>query len=492
MAWYVLDLADYSVRAGFLLFLCKNRIGLKEKYRSVGKILFFMQSLMIGFWTANSGFLNRVLYGGGDTINNSAYSIVKVAVVFLCSFAAMDILYQGGRLAKCYLLSVFYAVQEMARFMLHSVWTLGTMLYLSRINERLMANELDADRYRELAGYIQTYGMLFFSAGMWLMMCAVLRLYRRCQTRIVTGLHRQGIYFLMLLPVVSLAFDALWRVTLYYRSDTTIEFLYDRHGSMYVMIPAIAALCMAGIVLSAKVYGELVDSQEQKNSLLFYRQQLVDMTEHVRELEQLYDGIRGMRHDINNCVADMEQLLQACEEGGQFSGQIRQEARQYLRNMQRATDELTLQFATGNPVTDVILNRKGQICAQEKIDLNGDFVYPANLSIEAFDLGIALNNALDNAIEACRRLPESAGRKIRFRGYGKGRMFFLVVENTYDRTAARVKDGRPVTTKQDERMHGFGMSNMRKCVEKYYGTMEYEAGAEWFVLTLMMQGRDGS
>ena len=119
-------------------------------------------------------------------------------------------------------------------------------------------------------------------------------------------------------------------------------------------------------------------------------------------------------------------------------------------------------------------------------------LYPDSLAIEAFDLGIVLNNALDNAIEACRRQAGQEVREIRFHSYIKGRMFFLTVENTYDKAALRFRDGRPVTAKEEEELHGLGMNNMQKCVEKYYGTMQYETGDERFVLTLMLQGKTGS
>ena len=52
-----------------------------------------------------------------------------------------------------------------------------------------------------------------------------------------------------------------------------------------------------------------MNAQEEKNRLLFYEQQLSDMTKHVQDMERLYDGIRGMRHDMNNYIADMEQLF---------------------------------------------------------------------------------------------------------------------------------------------------------------------------------------
>ena len=494
---YVLDLAEYSARAGLLLFLCKDIIMLKEKYRSVGKILFFLQAFILSFWLSNSPWFNRLLYGEDNIINVSSYSIAKLVITFLCSFAAMDVLYQGPRFAKLYLLSVYYVAQEMVRFTLHSIWSLSTTTYLRGISDKLMdegliLEEYELERYIRVIENTQLYSVIAFSLGTWILMYIVFRLYRKYMIMPVTDMNREGIQFLILMPVIGMTFDVSWRITMYYQRGTEIEFLYDRHGSMYIIVPVIATLCLFGIVLSMKIYSELIRSEEQKKNLLFYKQQLSDMTDHVKELEHLYDGIKGMRHDINNYVADMEQLLQTGDEGDRMPVQVRKEAEHYLQSMQQAAAELSLQFSTGNPVTDVILNRKGQICAQEGISLEGDLLYPANLLIEVFDLGIVLNNALDNAIEACRKISEERNREIRFRGYVKGRMFFLVVENTYDGTMMRIKDGELLTTKNDEEIHGLGMSNMRSCVEKYYGTMQYEPGENRFSLTIMLQSRTDS
>ncbi len=367
------------------------------------------------------------------------------------------------------------------------------MRLLDHLNELIMTEEMDLEQFMKIAVYLQDYSMWIYSIGYLIFMYGILRAYRRYLTPSgpVDGISRQGLWFLMLTPMVTMAFDMSWRISFYRQRGTEVEFLYERHGSMYVIVPLIALLCLACIVFSRRIYSELVQAEAQKNNLLFYKQQLADMTDHVKELEQLYDGIRGMRHDINNCVADMEQLFRASAGEGQMTDQVRQEAYGYLQNMQKAAARLSLQFSTGNPVTDVILNRKGQICAQECVMLEGELLFPAKLGIEAFDLGILLNNALDNAIEACRKVPEGRDRLIRFRGYTKGRMYFVVVENTYD--GERLPEGVDVlrTTKTDTEGHGLGMSNMRSCVEKYYGTMQYEAGSGKFVLTIMLQGDAG-
>ena len=489
MAGEALDLIEHLARAGLLLFMCRDNIVLKEKYRSGGKVLFFLQAFLVSYWLSHSKWVDMMLYGNAaGEMNNSSYSIVKLACVFCCSFIAMDILYQGRRQAKLYLLLVFYTVQEMSRFTIHSIWSLSTTGYIYYLNNRLVTESIVPDDYMKITARLQFGSFLFFAAGYLLIMYVIFGVYRRYQTGPVTELSRQGLWFLMLTPIIGMVFDVLWRVSFFSRRGSEIEFFYEKHGSMYVVVPTIAVLCLVCIVFSRKIYSELMQSEEQKNSLLFYKQQLADMTDHVKELEQLYDGIRGMRHDLNNYVADMEQLLRVSAQNGHMPDQVRQEAGQYLQSMQKAADKLSLQFSTGNPVTDVILNRKGQICRQDDIMLEGDILYPAQLAIEAFDLGIILNNALDNAIEACRHMPEERHRSIRFRGYVKGRMFFFVVENTCDDRIVRMENGELRTTKPDAESHGLGMSNMRSCAEKYYGTMQYEVVDGVFTLTIMLQG----
>lgn len=491
MAEYVLDLMECLVKAGLLLFLCKDNIILKEKYRSTGKILFFLQAVIISYWISHSELVDRMIYRDADgVVNNSAYSIVKLVVIVCCSFIAMDILYIGSRLTKLYLLLVFYMVLEMARLTLYSGWSLAITGYIEYLTERIMSEKIEPEHFMKLTENLQVYSFVLFAIGYLSLIYIVLRCYRRYMSGTVEEISRQGICFLMLTPIVGMSFDVAWRIIFYSQQGAEIDFLYEKHGSMYLVVPVTAALCLVCTIFSRKIYSELMQAEAQKSNLMFYKQQLSDMTAHVKEMEQLYDGVLGMRHDINNYIADMEQLLQVSTESGQLTEDIRKEAGQYLRSMQQAASELFLQFSTGNPVTDVILNRKGLICSQEQITLEGDLIYPESLAIEAFDIGILLNNALDNAIEACLRIAEERKRFIRFRGYVKGRMFFLIVENSCDEKTVRAEHGRLRTTKPDADAHGLGMNNMRSCVEKYYGTMQYEVREGCFVLTLMMQGRE--
>lgn len=486
MIWQALDLVEHVCKAGLLLYLLHNVIMVKDKYKKAGAFCLFLQVFVINFWLSNSRWLDEKLYG---ETRNSSYSIIKQAIGFCICFLALDFLYQGRRLAKLYLLFVFYTVQETARFAIHSVWLLFVMGYLDRLGEQIMAGDMELEVYYRLLERLQIAGWVLFTGGYLGIMYLTLWIYRKYLKEPVTQTTSQGFLFLMLAPIIGVALDVTLRIIFYRQEGVEIESLYERHNSMYAMVPVISVLCLVSVVYSRKIYSELIEAEREKQNLVFYKQQLADMTDHVREMEQLYDGIRGMRHDVHNYVADMEQLLQIKEEHGMLHDAVRQEAGKYLAGMQNAVDDIFLQFSTGNPVTDVILNRKAQICRQEGIDFTGDFLYPAGFGIEAFDLGILLNNALDNAIEACLKVQENR-RYINLKSYAKGRMFFLVVENGYDGKALREEGGVCHTTKDETQLHGIGMKNMRSCVERYYGTMEYEADKETFVLTLMLQSME--
>lgn len=486
MVWQALDLLENICRAGMLLYLIRDMILAKEKYRRTAPWLLSVQMLVISLWIANSRWLEERLYGKTtEIVGNSSYSIVKLVICIGFSFLFMDLFYQGRRLAKLYLLSVFYTVQESARFAVHGIWMFFIMGYLDRLNEQIITGQIKLEVFNQLLNRMQLFGWLLFAGGYLSVMYVTFRIYRRYIKEPVTRTPSQGLGFLMLAPIIGMALDAALRIIFYQQEGMEIESLYEKHSSMYAVVPVISVLCLVSVVYSRKIYSELIRVEREQQNLIFYKQQLADMTDHVREIEQLYDGIRSMRHDINNYVADMEQLLQIKEEQGKLTEIVKQEAEGYLAGMQQAVDGIFLQFSTGNPVTDVILNRKAQICRQEGIEFRGDFLYPAGLGIEAFDLGILLNNALDNAIEACQKT--AAHRFISLRSYSKGRMFFLVVENTYDGKRLIEEDGLCRTTKKDTQMHGLGMKNMKSCVERYYGTMEYEVSQDAFILTLMMQ-----
>lgn len=498
--WQLLDFMECGIRALLFWYLCRDALCFKKKAIKHGRSFFFLLFVLSGFWLGNSRWLNGLLYGDGMYIKRSGVSIVKVFLLMLMCFLLLELLCEGRRIVKSYLALLYVTVIEMAKFGVHGVWSLCMNAYSNWQMNRALENDAAMSAYissMEILGYVFNLLLMFlYFTVSYLTIRAVLR-YRQD----LRDADRQGILFLMLSPAVGMAFDVVLRLLFFTKQGESYDFIYDKHSGMYAVIPLMTFLCLLSVIYSSKIYKELMLAQEEKNHMFFYKQQLADMTGHVQDMERLYDGIRAMRHDMNNCIADMEQLFAASMKKGEDATEKKEilpeplevEARQYLYRMRNSLDMLSPKYQTGNPVTDVILSRKWQECEKEGIRLESDFLYPQNLGIEAFDLGILLNNALDNAIEACRKCSEYNHRNplhIRLHSYQKERMFFLHVENDYDsRLLQKEQDMSLRTTKQDKWMHGIGLKNMKSVAGRYFGTVSVEDREDVFVLTIMLQGR---
>ncbi len=100
------------------------------------------------------------------------------------------------------------------------------------------------------------------------------------------------------------------------------------------------------------------------------------------------------------------------------------------------------------------------------LEMDADkLVFPQDLKIHSYDIGIILGNAVDNAVRACRKLKEKepgADAFIRFVTLQKGNLLVLKVENSFDGKLVR-KPGEefPVTDKTDKENHGMGLANIK-------------------------------
>lgn len=491
---HLTDVLEFSIRGVLLIYLCNGMAVWKKTYAKQGKYLFFLLFVILGYRIGNSEWLARILYGESMIPIRSSFSIVKLFLAFLASFLLIDFFYAGGRLIKLYLVLLYQTITELSRFGVHGIWSLFSQAFYDNIindisEERIPFGTFENfNLFLEISQYIWHLVLMLLYTGIAWATIYTIRKFRSS----MRDISRQGTLFLMISPAVGLAFSLAVRSIFYIREGVQIEYIYDKHRVMYAIIPLMTFLCLLSIIYSIRIYGELMRTQDEKNSMFFYKQQLSDMTKHVQDMERLYDGIRGMRHDMNNYIADMEQLLGASMNHGGFNESVESEAEGYLNHMKSTMDSLSVKYSTGNPVTDVIINRKYQECEKEGFAFASDFIYPEKLGIEAFDMGILLNNALDNAIEGCKRCMkmnmEKKKMEIRVHSYKRGRMFFVRIENDCDvQSILYTKENALHTTKEDEWMHGIGLKNMQKVVERYYGNLSHEIKNNTFYLTIMLQ-----
>lgn len=340
-----------------------------------------------------------------------------------------------------------------------------------------------------------TVGVDWAGCLMLLLSCIILILSVRMLTRFAPG-EEEGIPRNELLFLLSPAFTGIVFFTFINVSRSLLvnpAFLkWTARGnpffdlSLYFLIFFVAATTILCILYAYNIYQKLIASMQDKQRAALLASQVDQMQAHIREIEQLYTGVRSMRHDMQNYLFDIKSLLAAqgvsVEGEGELAG--------YFSGIGTALDALNFYFHTGNPVTDVVLNGKYQQAKSLGIQFDSEFFFPSDYGIDVFDLSIILNNALNNALEACEVLSGSdpeAERFISVTSYCKNNMFLIEVKNSFDGTVCVTEDGGLKSRKQDTHRHGLGFQNIVRCVDKYLGSADYTCCDRTFTLIVMLQ-----
>lgn len=340
-----------------------------------------------------------------------------------------------------------------------------------------------------------TVGVDWAGCLMLLFSCIILILSVRKLTRFAPG-EEEGIPRNELLFLLSPAFTGIVFFTFINVSRSLLvnpAFLkWTARGnpffdlSLYFLIFFVAATTILCILYAYNIYQKLIASMQDKQRAALLASQVDQMQAHIREIEQLYTGVRSMRHDMQNYLFDIKSLLAAqgvsVEGEGELAG--------YFSGIGTALDALNFYFHTGNPVTDVVLNGKYQQAKSMGIQFDSEFLFPSDYGIDVFDLSIILNNALNNALEACEVLSGSdpeAERFISVTSYCKNNMFLIEVKNSFDGTVCVTEDGGLKSRKQDTHRHGLGFQNIVRCADKYLGSADYTCCDRTFTLIVMLQ-----
>ena len=301
-------------------------------------------------------------------------------------------------------------------------------------------------------------------------------------------IQRTELYFLLAPGLVGLLICVLLRTIMITIENDVPKLLYDRYPILTIIVPAILILSLLSILYVVKTFQNMIVLNREKNSRIILEKQIGSMQEHMEEMEHIYSGIRSMKHDMKNTLSVIMQLATGNEETENA------ELQAYLSELNRTMDRLEFQFRTGNTVVDTLLNMKYHEAVRTIPDMQMDadrLLFPDNLLIQSYDIGIILGNALDNAIEACRKLKgkePDAETFIRLSSFQKGKMIFIEITNSFDGNVIRKRQAEfPVTDKADKEAHGIGLSNIKNAAGKYHGAVDWSVNNKVFTLSVMMQ-----
>lgn len=257
-----------------------------------------------------------------------------------------------------------------------------------------------------------------------------------------------------------------------YERDTGKNLIdtYGFYGALSFLHYLISIVAILVVIVMFQNWKEMQEEQRGQELVL---NQISDMKKLIEEVEKLYRDIRSMRHDMGNHIQTLEHLV---------AHNNMDDATEYLEHLKNEWDEVSPEIKTGSPVIDVILMEKLREAKERQIRFLSDFHYPQNTKLNAFDLSVIMNNALNNCMENVSR----DDPYISIYSFRKNSIFMITIKNSFVGHLNFGDSDLPETTKSG-REHGMGLNNIRRVARMYMGDISLEQGNEEVILSIMMQ-----
>ncbi|MCI9071492.1 MAG: GHKL domain-containing protein [Lachnospiraceae bacterium] len=194
---------------------------------------------------------------------------------------------------------------------------------------------------------------------------------------------------------------------------------------------------------------------------------------HYEEVENMYQQMRGWKHDYKHHIQTMKAHLAL----GQY-----QELDEYLRDLDTDLTEVDTVLRTGNVRVDAVLNAKLAVAKARGIRVNAKAVVPERLVINEVDLCVIIGNLLDNAMEGCGKIAEERQFIRVYMEVLKQQLYIYVSNSMADRISQ--EGGQYLSTKRGN--HGFGLIRIDRTVKKYNGFLNRQHEEGVFATEIML------
>ena len=245
----------------------------------------------------------------------------------------------------------------------------------------------------------------------------------------------------------------------------------EKASGMWICMAASAILLLLGIFLLVRY---LIYAMVDKRTLR-YQSDLLE--KHCEEVQNMYRQTRGWRHDYHNHIQTMKAHL--------AMGKL-EELEAYLNALDADLTMVDTVIKTGNVMVDAVLNSKISVAAAKGIAVNAKAIVPKelNTAISEVDVCLIIGNLMDNAMEACMKIPEQEKRFIRvYIDILKGQLYIYIM-NAVGEPLKRA--GSVYASTKNKENHGFGLMRIDKVVNRYHGYLERQDEEDIFVTEVLL------
>lgn len=248
--------------------------------------------------------------------------------------------------------------------------------------------------------------------------------------------------------------------------------ILERPGDMPLatMILALIALVYGTIFHVLFEQLRILAAQERQRVL---EAQAIVMSHRIEDMHRAEKIMRIERHDMRHQLQTVASLVQRGDSAAVLD---------YIGASQERLSFIAPKSYCSNPILDAVLVNAAAQSEQLGIAAEITIALPEELPVGALELSIVFANALENAIQAVRDLPDDRRRIIcKSVAYPQ---FMVEISNPYVGDISFNQLGFPITDKPG---HGTGTRSIVAFSEKYNALCLFRAENGWFKLQIAMQ-----
>ena len=233
-------------------------------------------------------------------------------------------------------------------------------------------------------------------------------------------------------------------------------------------------IMLVGVIAIFVFAGKTLQNQENQHNYTILKEQAKSWIKQVEELSQNERQLSVLRHDMRHKINIVSQLV----EGGHYG-----EALNVLDNTDKELEKSRPEKYCENIYINSVLIMHRRTAENCRISISYNMDIPEAISVNVYELSVVVSNLIENAINACLKIPDREDRYIIVKARSTENNLVLEIVNSCIAKAETDKNGMPVT---DREGHGIGVISEETFVNKYNGMLDFSAEEDRFTARVLV------
>ena len=233
-------------------------------------------------------------------------------------------------------------------------------------------------------------------------------------------------------------------------------------------------IMLVGVIAIFVFAGKTLQNQENQHNYTLLKEQAKSWVKQVEELSQNEKQISILRHDMRHKINIVSQLVKEGHYG---------EALNVLDNTDKELEKSRPEKYCENIYINSVLIMHRRTAENCRISISYNMDIPEAISVNVYELSVVVSNLIENAINACLKIPDREDRYIIVKARNTENNLVLEIVNSCIAKAETDKNGMPVT---DREGHGIGVISVETFVNKYNGMLDFTAEEDRFTARVLV------